>query len=190
MNKQDEINVRVFVELPSLQEIFEALRQGRHICQTDGHIYNHLNENYNAFNVLFGQLGFELKRHRRDFYYFHSPNSMSGQSEKMAVFMFILIEHIADKGHNIEDTLMNQQFAYNQLPHLKNARYRGIMSQLDVLDEDNLINIVTNMERTGFAERLNDSLFAFRCPIYRFLDICQDISIKQKSDANLMEEQE
>jgi hypothetical protein len=188
MNKQDDADVKTFVELPGLREIFEALRLGRHICQPDGRIYNQLNENYDAYNALFAQLGFDLKKHRRDFYYFHSPNSMSGQSEKMAVFMFILIEHIADKGHNIEETLMNQQFAYNQLPHLKNARYKNIMNQLDVLDEDGLIDIVANMDRTGFAEHLNDSSFAFRSPIYRFLDICQDISLKQKSDAALTEE--
>jgi hypothetical protein len=187
MSNQDENTVKAFVELPGLQEIFEALRQGRHICQTDGAIYYNLKENHKAFTALFAQLGFELKKHRRDFYYFHSSNSMSGQSEKMAVFMFILIEHIADKGYNIESTLMNQQFAYNQLPHLKNARYKSIMSQLDVLDEDGLISIVTSMDRTGFAERINDSSFAFKSPIYRFLDICQDISVKQKTNTSLEE---
>lgn len=189
MNKQDSSDAKVFVDLPGLQEVFEALRYGRHICQIDGRIYNQLNENYKAYTALFAQLGFELKRHRRDFYYFHSSNSMSGQSEKMAVFMFILIEHIADKGLNIEDTLINQQFAYSQLPHLKNARYKGIMSQLDVTEEDGLFNIVTNMDRTGFAERLNDSSFAFRSPIYRFFDICQDIAAKQKTDDVQLKEQ-
>ena len=77
--------------------------------------------------------------------------------------------------------------AINQLPHLKNARYKNNMSQLDVLDEDGLANIVTSMVRTGFAERLNDSSFAFRSPVYRFLDICQDISVKQKRNASLEE---
>jgi hypothetical protein len=184
MYKQSDTSVKTFTELPDLQEIFESLRQGRHICQLDGRIYHQLSENYNTYYALFDKLGFALKKHRREFYYFHSTNSMSVQSEKMAVFMFILIEYIADQGHNIEDTLMNQQFAFNQLPHLKNARYKNIMSQLNVLEEEDLINIISHMDRTGFAERLNDAYFAFRSPVYRFLDICQDISSKHKSDAS------
>lgn len=179
--EQNNNSTTDLIQLPGLQEIFETLRQGRHICLADGRLYTQLSENYDAFGALFGQLGFDLKKHRRDFYYFHSANSMSGQSEKMAVFMFILIEHIADKGLNIEDTLMNQQFAYAELPHLKNARYKAMMSQLEVLDEDGLVGIVTAMDRTGFAERLNDSLFAFRSPVYRFLDICQEFALQQRN---------
>lgn len=181
MIDNEDHTIKRVVDLPGLQEIFEALRQGRHICQGDGKIYRQLSDHYNDFISLFRQLGFELKKHRRDFYYFHSPNSMSGQSEKMAVFMFILIESLADQGLAIEDTLMNQQFAYGNLPHLATARYREIMNQLEITNEDALIGIVNSMSRLGFVVGINDASFAFQTPVYRFLDICQDIVQNRKS---------
>ena|SRR3989339_1559736 len=183
MTNQHE-DTKAYINLPGLQEIFEALRQGRHICQGDGEIYRQLSERHDDFISLFSQLGFELKKHRRNFYYFHSSNTMSGQSEKMAVFMFILIESIADQGHNIEDTLMNQQFTYGNLSHLTIARYREIMNQLEIFDENGLIGIVSSMARIGFVECINDISFAFRSPIYRFLDVCQDIAQNHKSQDN------
>jgi hypothetical protein len=165
--------------LPHLRGIFEALRQGRHLSRADGLLYQSLEDDREVFTSLFDQLGFELKKHRRDFYYFCSPNAMSERSERLAVFMFILIEWITDQGHNIEEALMSQQFSFDELPHLTTQRYCDYMAQLGILDSDGLRTIVTNMIRTGFAERVNDEVFAFRCPVYRFLDICQDIASSQ-----------
>ena len=120
----------------------------------------------------------------------YSPYTMSEKSERIAVFMFILIEWITDQGQNIEEALMNQQFSYDELPHLTTARYRDILAQLNVFDTDGLATIVTNMARMGFAERINDQTFAFRSPVYRFLDICQDIARTQKQEEPAIEEPE
>lgn len=172
----------LFVDLPWLQEIFEELRQGKHICQADGDLYFQLCERHNDFTALFRQLGFELKKHRRGFYYFHSSSNMSGQAEKIAVFMFMLIEHIADQGDNIEDALMNRQFPYSDLPHLSTDRYRAIMNQLEIMDEEGLRDVLRSMARIGVVDCINDSLFAFRSPVYRFLDICQEITTANKDE--------
>jgi hypothetical protein len=104
------------------------------------------------------------------------------------VFMFILIESITDQGQAIEEALMNQQFNVDGLPHLTTVRYREYMAQLDILDDEGLDRIVTNMVRMGFADRVTDQVFAFRCPVYRFLDICLDIARNQKQKAPTMEE--
>jgi hypothetical protein len=179
MPKPHESSSQAMVTLPGLKDIFEALRQGRHLCQADGSLYRYLEDHRETFSDLFGQLGFELKKHRRDFYYFYSRNTISEKSERMAVFMFMLIEWITDQGHNIEEALMNQQFSFDELPHLTTQRHRDIMAQLGIFDGDGLRTVGTNMIRMGFAERVNDEVFAFRCPVYRFLDICQDIASSQ-----------
>jgi len=190
MSNADEHAHQAAATLPGLKEIFEALRQGRHLCLADGQLYQQLEDHREAFAGLFDQLGFELKKHRRGFYYFYSPYTMSEKSERIAVFMFILIEWITDQGQNIEEALMNQQFSYDELPHLTTARYRDILAQLNVFDTDGLATIVTNMARMGFAERINDQTFAFRSPVYRFLDICQDIARTQKQEEPAIEEPE
>lgn len=190
MSYVDEPLSQAMATWPNLKDIFEALRQGRHLSRADGLLYQSLEGDREAFTNLFDQLGFELKKHRRDFYYFCCPNTLSERSERMAVFMFILIERITDQGYNIEEALMSQQFGFEELPHLTTLRYRDIMAQLNVLDSDGLGTIVTNMIRMGFAERVNDQVFAFRCPVYRFLDICQDIARSQTQDELGEEESE
>lgn len=183
MSDSFQKNNNLFVDLPRLQEIFEELRQGKHICQADGDIYFQISERHNDFTALFRQLGFELKKHRRGFYYFHhSSSNMSTQAEKIAVFMFMLIEHLADQGDNIEDALMNRQFAYSDLPHLSTDRYRAIMHQLEIIDEEDLHDVLKNMARIGVVDCINDSVFAFRSPVYRFLDICQEIATANKNE--------
>ncbi len=184
MSNADEPSSRAMATLPNLRGVFEALRQGRHLSRADGFLYQSLEDDREVFASLFDQLGFELKKHRRDFYYFCSPNTMSERSERIAVFMFILIEWITDQGHNIEEALMTQQFSFDELPHLTTQRYRDYMAQLGILDSDGLRTIVTNMIRTGFSERVNDEVFAFRCPVYRFLDICQDIARSQTQNGS------
>jgi hypothetical protein len=64
------------------------------------------------------------------------------------------------------------------------------MAQFGIYDGDGLRTVGTNMIRMGFAERVNDEVFAFRCPVYRFLDICQDIAHSQAQDGPGEEEAE
>ena len=168
------------MDFPGLKDIFEALRQGRHLCRADGALYQQLGDHREIYTHLFEQLGFELRKHKRDFYYFYAPNALGDRSKRIAVFMFILIQRMTDQGQPIEETLMNQQFTYDELPHLSSARYQEIMAQLDVSDSNDLVNIVTSMVRMGFVDRINDQTFAFRTPVYRFLDICQEIARRDR----------
>ena len=78
-------------DLPYLDEIFDQLRRGRHLCAADGKLYRALRENLEAFQELFHHLGFRLKVHQRDFFYFRGKDSLSPQASRMAVFVFILI---------------------------------------------------------------------------------------------------
>ena len=48
-------------ELPHLNEIFDALRRGRHLCAADGKRFWSLRENVVEFQFFFIQLGFRLQ---------------------------------------------------------------------------------------------------------------------------------
>jgi len=161
--------------LPYLSEIFDALRRGRHLCAEDGGLYSSLQENLSTYHDLFQHLGFRLEQHPRDFFYFRGKDSLSQQASRMALFVLILIESLADHGQPIVDTLMTQTFSIPDLPHLKAARFRTYLKESGVVDEDGLRGIVRQLDRFGFCQRLTDNTFRFRAPAYRFFDLCLEV---------------
>lgn len=161
--------------LPQLSVIFDALRRGRHLCPDDGKPFFALRDHLDEFQQLFHHLGFQLVVHPRDFFYFRGRDSLSPQGSRMAVFVFILIEALADGGEPVVETLMTKTFTIGELPHLKSARYRAYLKEIEASGEDDLRRIVQNLDRLGFAQRLSDETFRFRAPAYRFFDACTQI---------------
>ena len=92
----------------------------------------------------------------------------------MAVFVFILMEFLANQGEAVEQGIITKTFALEELPHLKSDRYRTYMKEAGIEDEEDLVNVVNNLERYGFAQKKQGS-FRFRAPIYRFFDVCHRI---------------
>jgi hypothetical protein len=97
-----------------------------------------LRENLDGYQDLFHHLGFRLVVHQRDFFYFRGKDSLSPQASRMAVFVFILIESLADQGEPVVDTLMTRTFSIPDLPHLKGARYRAYLKEAGASGEDEL----------------------------------------------------
>lgn len=64
-------------DLPHLEDVFEALRRGRHLALRDGELYEAVNKHQEAFTDLFARLGFQLVRHQRDFYYFRDRSNFT-----------------------------------------------------------------------------------------------------------------
>ena len=170
--------------LPHLGEVFDALRRGRHLCPEDGKIFYGLRDQLEEFRDLFQHLGFHLVVHPRDFFYFRGKDSLSPQGSRMAVFVFILIESLADEGEPVVDTLMTRTFTIGELPHLKTARYRAYLKEIDATGEDDLRRIVLSLDRFGFAQKLTDETFRFRAPAYRFFDACTQILAAQQDPTN------
>jgi hypothetical protein len=161
--------------LPRLADIFDKLRLGWHLCSLDGELYWLLDGQRDAYTRLFEQLGFRLEKHQRDFYYFSDTRNFTTTSQRMALFVFVLVESVADQGKPIEETLMTRVFRYDELPHLQSDRYRSVMKEAETGTEEELVALVRSLERFGFAERVDDASFRFRPPAYRFLDLCYEI---------------
>ena len=160
--------------LPQLAEIFNELRRGRHLCPEDGALYYALRDHIDSFRDLFRHLGFRLEFHSRDFYYFRGEGSLSDTASRMAVFFFILMEHLAGRGEAVEEGMMSGTFAVADLPHLNSDRYRTYMHEAGVDDEEGLLTVIRNLERFGFLQR-REGHFRFRSPAYRFFDLCLEI---------------
>ena len=166
------------LNLPCMAEVFEALRRGKHISMKDGETFLALKKHQEAYEQLFAKLGFKLVHHTRDFFYFLDNSNFTDLSAKIAVFMFILVEHLADQGDTVEDTVMTRRFAYTDLPHLHGERYQTYMREAGVTTPEDLAAIVRTMERFGFTRRMDAETFCFDVPIYRFLDLCMDMAAK------------
>lgn len=164
------------LDLPRLAEIFEALRRGRHLALRDGDLFHALKQHAPQFEALFERLGFKLVHHPRDFFYFLDTSNFTDLSARIAVFLFILIEQLADQGEAVEETLMTRRFAYADLPHLQGERYLAYMREAGVTSPDDLAAIVRTMERFGFARRMDAGTFCFDTPVYRFLDLCLEMA--------------
>jgi len=168
------------LDLPKLAEIFEALRRGKHLSMRDGDIFHALKRQHSQYEALFDSLGFKLVHHPRDFFYFFDTNNFTELSARMAVFMFILVESLADKGDSVEETVLTRRFTYKELPHLQGERCRTYMREAGVTSPEDLVKIVQTMERFGFARRLDEESFMFEVAIYRFLDLCMEMAAEQE----------
>jgi ADP-ribose pyrophosphatase YjhB (NUDIX family) len=164
------------LDLPHLAEVFEALRRGRHLCQRDGELFQDLQQREALYTELLEKIGFKLVRHPRDFFYLVDASNFTELSERMAVFMFVLVEHLSDRGDAVEETVLTRQFAYADLPHLQVDRYQTYMREAGVATAEELSNVVRTMERFGFARSVDETSFRFEAPVYRFLDLCMELS--------------
>ncbi len=173
---QDNAPTRTAPDLPHLAEVFEALRRGKHLAMKDGEMYHALKRHESAFEPLFAKLGFKLAHHPRDFFYFLDRSNFTELSARIAVFMFILVEFLSDRGEPVEETVMTRRFTYADLPHLQGERYQTYMREAGVSTPEDLATIVRTMERLGFTRRLDSATFCFETPIYRFLDLCLDMA--------------
>lgn len=177
------------LELPQLESIFEALRRGKHLSPRDGELFHALRQHEPLYRRLFDRLGFDLVRHPRDFFYFHDRTNFTDLAARIGIFMFILVEHLADQGELVEETVMTRRFDYRELPHLQGERYPMYMREAGATTAEDLAAVVRTMERFGFARRLDAETFCFEAPIYRFLDLCMELAV-QAPDGQAAEAEE
>jgi chromosome condensin MukBEF MukE localization factor len=181
MKAEDKIDD--VMELPHMAEVFETLRRGKHISMRAGDLFHALKKHESPYEKLFAKLGFKMIHHTRDFFYFRDSSNFTDLSAKMAVFMFILVEYLADQGDAVEDTVMTRRFSYQDLPHLHGERYQTYMREAGVSTPDELAAVVRTMERFGFTRRMDSETFTFEVAIYRFLDLCMEMAAQaEKTD--------
>ncbi|MCU1717726.1 Mks condensin complex protein MksE [Pseudomonas sp. 5P_3.1_Bac2] len=170
-------------ELTLLAPIFRELFKGYHISRSNPELYTQLAAQQDQYRSLFKALGYELTCDSRGFYYF-VPEQMGAQvnktAQRLALFTFILVEHLADQGRDPLAVLDGGSLGRDELPALL-EKYRDLFLQAEVTTQDELEEkIMRRMTQLGFASEDN-GIYRFLAPMHRFLDVC--LSVQQ--DRNL-----
>jgi hypothetical protein len=105
-------------------------------------------------------------------------------AQRLALFTFILVEHLADQGRDPLAVLDGGTLGRDELPALLD-KYRDLFLQAEVTTQDELEEkVIRRLTQLGFAEDSN-GIYRFLPPMHRFLDVC--LSVQQDRDlaANL-----
>lgn len=169
-------------EMTQLAPIFRELFKGFHISRRDPELYSQLSNQQDAYRALFRSLGFELVCDTRGFYYF-VPEQIGAQvnktAQRLALFTFILVEHLADQGRDPLAVLDGGSIGRDELPPLLD-KYRDLFLQAEVTTQEELEEkVMRRLTQLGFAAEDN-GVYRFLPPIHRFLDVC--LSVQQDRD--------
>lgn len=169
-------------ELTQLSAIFRELFKGYHVSRRDPELYAQLSNLQDQYRALFKALGYELVCDSRGFYYF-VPEQMGAQvnktAQRLALFTFILVEHLADQGRDPLAVLDGGSLGRDELPALLD-KYRDLFLQAEVTTQDELEEkVMRRLTQLGFACEDN-GIYRFLAPMHRFLDVC--LSVQQDRD--------
>jgi len=169
-------------EMTQLAPIFRELFKGFHISRRDPELYSQLSNQQDAYRALFRSLGYELVCDTRGFYYF-VPEQVGAQvnktAQRLALFTFILVEHLADQGRDPLAVLDGGSIGRDELPPLL-EKYRDLFLQAEVTTQEELEEkVMRRLTQLGFAAEDN-GVYRFLPPIHRFLDVC--LSVQQDRD--------
>ena len=169
-------------EMTQLAPIFRELFKGYHLSRSEPEPYAQLSNMQDQYRALFKALGFELVCDPRGFYYF-VPEQMGAQvnktAQRLALFTFILVEHLADQGRDPLAVLDGGSLGRDELPALLD-KYRDLFLQAEVTTGEELEEkVIRRLTQLGFAEDSN-GVYRFLPPMHRFLDVC--LSVQQDRD--------
>jgi len=143
-------------ELSQLAPIFRELFKGFHISRRDPELYAQLSNFQDQYRSLFKALGFELVCDTRGFYYF-VPDMTAAQvnktAQRLSLFTFILVEHLADQGRDPIAVLDGGSVGRDELPSLLD-KYRDLFVQAEVQTVEDLEEkILRRMTQLGLPGR-------------------------------------
>ncbi|TBV00296.1 Mks condensin complex protein MksE [Phytopseudomonas dryadis] len=174
-------------EMTQLAAIFRELFKGYHLSRSEPECYAQLSTLQDQYRALFKALGFELVCDPRGFYYF-IPEQAAAQvnktAQRLALFTFILVEHLADQGRDPLSVLDGGSIGRDELPALLD-KYRDLFLQAEVTSHEELEDkIIRRLTQLGFAEDSN-GIYRFLPPMHRFLDVCLSVQHDRDLAANL-----
>lgn len=169
-------------ELSLLAPIFRELFKGYHVSRRDAELYSQLSNLQDAYRALFKALGYELVCDSRGFYYFvpeHIGAQVNKTAQRLALFTFIIVEHLADQGRDPLAVLDGGSLGRDELPALL-EKYRELFLQAEVQTQEELEEkVMRRLTQLGFATEESGN-YRFLPPMHRFLDVC--LAVQQDRD--------
>ena len=174
-------------EMTQLAPAFRELFKGYHISRSEPECYAQLSSMQDQYRALFKALGFELVCDPRGFYYF-VPEQLGAPvnktAQRLALFTFILVEHLADLGRDPLSVLDGGSLGRDELPPLL-EKYRDLFVQAEVTTLEELEDkIIRRLTQLGFASDSN-GVYRFLPPMHRFLDVCLSVQHDRDLAASL-----
>ncbi len=174
-------------ELTQLAPIFRELFKGYHISHRDPELYTQLSSHQDQYRGLFRAMGFELVCDTRGFYYF-VPEQVGAQvnktAQRLALFTFILVEHLADQGRDPLSVLDGGSIGREELPPLL-EKYRDLFLQAEVQTQEELEEkVMRRLTQLGFASE-DSGVYRFMPPMHCFLDVCLSVQQDRNLSASL-----
>lgn len=161
-------------EMTQLAAAFRDLFKGYHISRSEPECYAQLSSMQDQYRALFRALGYELVCDPRGFYYFvpeQAAPQVNKTAQRLALFTFILVEHLADQGRDPLSVLDGGTIGRDELPALLD-KYRDLFLQAEVTTHEELEDkVIRRLTQLGFAEDSN-GVYRFLPPMHRFLDVC------------------
>ena len=100
-------------------------------------------------------------------------------AQRLALFTFILVEHLADQGRDPLSVLDGGSLGRDELPGLLD-KYSDLFVQAEVASQDELEEkIMRRLTQLGFASE-EQGVYRFLAPMHRFLDVC--LAVQQDRD--------
>ncbi|TXI07678.1 MAG: hypothetical protein E6Q76_08170 [Rhizobium sp.] len=164
-----------------LPEAFEKLIRGRHLCSQDA-VYFDVHQNFATYQAVFAGLGYRLVEDAHGFVYVDREGSASEAVNQAVVFIWVLVDWMADNGLIINDVITTMTFEFEKLPHLATDRYRGYMSQVNISSRDDLWDLLRFMDtRFGFLRSVSSyDSFKLLPPVFRVLNVAMEIAMPKE----------
>jgi chromosome condensin MukBEF MukE localization factor len=161
------------------QEAFERLTKGRHLCSDDGAVFHDLNARQDEYTALYAAVGFKLICDPRGFAYLtgESDGTMARTMERSALFVFLYIDYLSDRGIGVEEGLFGGKWhALSELPFLEDPRRRALFADAGLDTSDDFQNMLRYMARLGFvAYNDADNAVQFATPVRRIIDVALSV---------------
>lgn len=170
------------------REAFELLCKGRHLSAADGVVFHDLYANQDSYQGFFAAIGFNLECDPRGFAYFagESEGTIARNMERAALFVFLFVDYLSDKGVGIEEGLFGGQWhRVENLGFLADPRRETLLKESGLGLDDDRTNILRYMARTGFlVYDETQQTIQFASPTRRIIDVALNAApaIKEGGD--------
>lgn len=165
-------------ELNQLTPIYQKLMSGFHITENNLSLWQSLDQHHEAYQALFSSLGYNLIKDARGYFYFSTPDTtvtMTKTSRRIALFIYTMIEHWADKGFDPVGALFEQTLNKDVFQKLFDQN-TSIYEQIDITSATEIKNeIIKRMVRLGFAKELGKE-FKLLPSCYRYIDAVLELA--------------
>ena len=178
MNTNSPLNLH---KMPLLSEVFSFLNSGKHLNRMADHrLWAELEREREAYETLFGALGYELRIDARGFAWFHFEDASSNVSKTtrhLALLFMLMFEFQADLGMHlgrftdwvIDDALLAALTEKNRL----------LLQAEGLADQNQLEPLLRAAVNYGFATSHGNS-WRILPAVFRYLDRFEELSQARK----------